>query len=254
LYYTERGFGASAFPPSPRTAFGPSRNHECGGLSLHICDARKGKTCLKPIRALRRQPAAASPIKSPWVTTGGGFALGLFTTFGVGALFQSGQNAFALTAFGFVSCLVLVIALATTDLAVIKRSDGKVVPVGVLAASAMAAATFALGAVGAAIFFISALYNTQLPARAFYSTTGTAPNGGIEPEILVNGTPTDLSADVNHPKQVLVVSNAWIEVRIRGANAVLQQDNQNATLVNKLLAPAPAQNPNGAPSSGPGED
>jgi hypothetical protein len=199
-------------------------------------------------------PAAASAIKSPWVTSGGGFAVGLFTTFGVGALFQSDKYAFALTTFGFVCCLVLVIALATTDLAVIRRSDGKVVPVGVLATGMLAAATFVLGAVGAAIFFYDEVINPSLPTEAFYSTTGAAPNGDIDPQILVNGTPTDLTADFTHPNDVFVQRDARIEVRVRGAAAVLQQSSANEALVTKLLVPAQAQTPNGPPSPGPGED
>ncbi len=189
---------------------------------------------------MNNDPAGpASPMASPWVTSGGGFAVGLFATFGVGALFQSDKYAFALTAFGFVSCLVLVIAVSTTNLAVIRRPDGRTISIGVWATSILAVVTFGIGSVGAAIFFFDAAEHPLMPTKAFYSTIGTAENGGIAPQILVNGSPTDLSADIAHPQKVWVQSNAWIEVRVRGAGQVLSQANANARLVTNLLTPAP---------------
>ena len=195
---------------------------------------------------------ATSPMTSPWVTTGGGFAVGLFTTFGVGALFQSDKYAFALTTFGFVSCLVLVIALATTQMVEIKRANGTMMPIGVWAAAILAVVSFGLGSVGAAIFFLAEVESPKLPTEAYYSTTGAAANGGIEPQLLVDGVPTDLSTDFVHPAQVYVQRNARIEVRVRGVSQVLSNAAANARVVNALLPPTPAAG--GSDSRGPGEN
>lgn len=172
--------------------------------------------------AAAARAAPASPLKSPFVIGGGGFAIGLFTTFGVGALFQSSKYAFALTAFGFVAFVVLVMAVATTSLSVIVRSNGKTIPIGALALCTAALLTFGLGTAGAVIFYHDFWENPRVPASAFYSgTIGKVADGRqIAPWLMINGKRTLLSNDPDKPLGVEVQRDAELEVRIVGVDEI----------------------------------
>jgi hypothetical protein len=127
---------------------------------------------------------------------------------------------------------------AKTEMRVIPGPRGKPVPIGVIATGLMAAVTFVLGAAGAVIFFREEWSDPRLPARAFYSTTMPAQNGGIEPELLVNGDPRDLSVD---PKAMVkdplyLPRDALIEVRVRGAKALITEDKNKTDALKAQLA------------------
>lgn len=183
--------------------------------------------------------AVSNPLQSPWVTSGGGFVVGLFITLGVGDLFHSTKYAFALTAFGFVSCLICVIALATTDLQTLKLRSDRSLPIGVWACSVFAVLAFAIGLIGTYMFFDDFLRHPALPATASYmeqSLGASAPGDAIHPHLLVNGADTPLS---KAPASVEVERDAKLEVTVPDLSAALdkqvESELQRANRINAAL-------------------
>ncbi len=155
----------------------------------------------------------------PWVTAGGGFVFGLFGLLGVDSLFKSDKYAFALTVFGFVTCLILVVALATLDLKEIKWGD-KTIPLGAYAVSALATLTFLIGLVGAGIFFTQFVWDTPVPALASFDTPVSMSDSGslpkLKPLLYVDGTALALS---DAPANTTVRSGSKLILMMQGLEA-----------------------------------
>jgi hypothetical protein len=199
-----------------------------------------GLVYLRVFPGCRMSSAGKRATVSPYVVGGGGFAIGLFGSLGVGALLQSGKDAFALTVFGFVTCLILVMGIATTNLTVTETSPGKHFPTGAVAAGVLALLSFLVGVVGAVIFFHDYLSPPKLPATAFYSGIAKmAGNRAIAPELLINGSSEFLTPDAESPKDVVVPRDAKIEVRLLGAEEylnTLNSENSKLSQTNDALS------------------
>lgn len=162
--------------------------------------------------------APASKSQMPWLITGsgGGFAVGLFTTLGVSDLFKSDKYAFALTTFGFVTCLILVIAIATVDMRTIPRRDGGSFAVGAWAAGVMAVVMLLVGFIGASMFFTDFWMNPTTPATAYYFNDD--PDGGtpaVAPVYLsVNGNATPLAYGPSNTQAVEIARGAHLIVQV----------------------------------------
>lgn len=181
-----------------------------------------------PEPAAAKPPAAAAPASGglsavPFMTAGGGFAVGLLSMFGIKDLLPT-QHALALTVFGLVTCLVLVIAIATVDMQKLTRKDGTTFPLGSVVAGAMAVIMLLIGISGAAVFLreywvhdvVVAIPSSASAYYSYNSPNDTAPSAGTPaPLLVVNGVPTSLALFDHKPfMSIAVPTNAMIEVRI----------------------------------------
>ena len=165
---------------------------------------------------------------------GGGFAIGLFSTFGVKDLLASTQHALALTVFGLVPCLVLVMAMATMDMKTVPKKDGSTFAVGEWAAGSMAFVMLLIGIMGASMFMGDFWAHPQVPAAAFYSVNAQEDGTpALKPTLLINGDEIDLEFGSKHKLAIQVGRDSNLEVRVPTASQL------EAGLHQKFDAPAP---------------
>jgi hypothetical protein len=178
-------------------------------------------------------PAPAGTGVVPFITGGGGFALGLFSTFGVKDLLASTQHALALTVFGLVTCLILVIAIATMDLRTLPKKGGGTFAIGAWATGITAVVMLLFGFAGVSMIMREYWVHTvavAVPAetQAYYTYNLPGLDGSSGgPLLLVNGRPNSLEL-INHKpfSTIEVPANATIEVRV--PTLVEQQNTQRA--------------------------
>jgi hypothetical protein len=165
-------------------------------------------------------PSSSTSTTLPFITGGGGFAIGLFTVFGMKELIAGTQTALAMTVFGLLTCLILVMAISTMDMRTIPGKAGKPFAIGVLAAGIMAAVMLTVGLAGASMFISDYWAHPQLPVEAYYSliqVEATDPGTGNKSGsllLLVNGQQNDVSDTLDQKKQIEIQRNAIVEVRI----------------------------------------
>lgn len=165
-------------------------------------------------------PAASSGVSpTPFITGGGGFAVGLLSMFGIKDLLPT-QHALALTMFGLVTCLVLVIAIATMDMKTVKRKDGSTFAIGEWATGGLAFVMLMTGLVGAGMFAREYYLHNVAAAKptdaiAYYSYNPPSSENGDAPVLMVNGLPNGLWRMDHKPfSSIQVPANAIIEVRV----------------------------------------
>ena len=176
----------------------------------------------------------------PFITGGGGFALGLLSIFGIKDLLPT-QHALALTVFGLVTCLILVIAIATMDMKEIKRKDGSTLPIGSLASGIMAVVMLLIGIGGASMFIgdywvHNMIRTVQIPA--FYSYNPPDSDGkSTGPMLLVGASHYNLKS-IDEPATVDIPINTMLDVRI--PTVLEQQDAQRAITTHLAEGAGPA--------------
>ena len=190
-------------------------------------------------------PAATSAGSSamPFLTGGGGFAVGLLSMFGISNLLPT-QHALALTVFGLVTCLILVMAIATTDMKTVTRKDGTVFAIGEWATGSLAVVMLVTGIVGATMFGREYWLHTVIAAQpakatAYYSYNMPSSNGTADgPVLMVNGHPNSLWLMNHQPlSSVEVPADAMIEIRVP---TVTQQQDVQRQIATNMQQDAPA--------------